>query len=206
MGEEIDDFTGNYKTNDEPAKSIVTFKVQNVVTSVNLGMDIDLDVITNKFRDVNYNMNRFPGLCIKISKPKCVVLLFKNGKMVITGLKQTSHIKIILKKMQKRLETIEIQIPENPEYRVVNMVVSANIGMKINLDLSSMSLERTIYEPEVFPGMIYRMQDPVKCVFLVFTTGKFVITGLKNEEDIEKAVISFGKQMRKKDLFTDIPL
>ncbi|MHA1728394.1 MAG: TATA-box-binding protein [Promethearchaeota archaeon] len=183
----------------------VTYKVQNVVTSVNLNTDIDLDKIRNKFLDVNFNMNRFPGLCIKLKQPKCVILLFKNGKMVITGLKLSSQIPDVLTKFRKRLVEVDIKIPKEPEYRVVNMVVSADIGLNINLDLSSLTLDRSIYEPEVFPGLIYRMVQP-KCVFLVFSTGKFVITGLKREEDIEKVIITFGKILRSNMLFTELAL
>ena len=191
----------------EPEQNQVIYKIQNVVTSVSLNQEIDLDHIANSYKDVNFNMNRFPGLCVKISKPKCVILIFKNGKMVITGLKRISDIPIVLQTIRKKLLNIKMDIPPNPEYRVVNLVVSGHINKKnINLDIASMKLEGTIYEPEVFPGMIFRMIEPVSCVFLVFSTGKFVITGLKREMDIEKAIISFGKALRVKELFSEYRL
>ncbi len=183
-------------------KNKVTYKVTNVVTSVTLGVDVDLDIIAKKFKDVNFNLNRFPGLSIKLLKPKCVILLFKNGKMVITGLRQASDVPIVLSKIRNRLKVILIDIPENPEYKVVNMVVSADFGIGINLDIGSLSLEKAIYEPEVFPGLIHRVEKPVKCVILVFSSGKFVITGLKSESEIGKVIVAFGKEIREKDLFS----
>lgn len=196
---------GSHKTSENTVKTKknrVTYKVTNVVTSVTLGVDVNLDIIAKKFKDVNFNLNRFPGLSIKMLKPKCVILLFKNGKMVITGLKQASDVPIVLSKIRNRLKVIPIDIPENPDYRVVNLVVSADFGVGINLDLSMMALEKAIYEPEVFPGLIFRMEKPVKCVILAFSSGKFVITGLKSESEISKVIVAFGKEIREKELFT----
>jgi transcription initiation factor TFIID TATA-box-binding protein len=42
------------------------------------------------------------------------------------------------------------------------------------------------YEPELFPGLIYRMHEP-KIVLLIFASGKIVLTGAKNREDIVRA-------------------
>ena len=198
---------GSLKTSGDTVKSKknrATYKITNVVTSVTLGVDVNLDIIAKKFKDVNFNLNRFPGLSIKMLKPKCVILLFKNGKMVITGLKQASDVPIVLKKIRNRLKIIPVDIPENPEFRVVNMVISADFGpnLGINLDLSMMTLEKAIYEPEVFPGLIYRMEKPVKCVILAFSSGKFVITGLKSESEIGPVIVAFGKEIREKELFS----
>jgi transcription initiation factor TFIID TATA-box-binding protein len=81
------------------------------------------------------------------------------------------------------------------------MAVSGHLKRRIDLDLASVVLERTIYEPEVFPGMVLRMDIPHKCVFLCFTNGKFVVTGLTRKEDIKESVIQLGNLIKSNDLF-----
>jgi len=74
-----------------------------------------------------------------------------------------------------------------PEIEIQNIVASASLGAELNLELAAYALPDVIYEPEQFPGLIYRMREP-KVVILLFTTGKLVITGAKKEEYIRTAV------------------
>ena len=80
------------------------------------------------------------------------------------------------------------------------MAVSGHLKRRIDLDLASVVLERTIYEPEVFPGMVLRMDEP-HCVFLCFSNGKFVVTGLTDKNMIKEAVITFGNLIKNNELF-----
>ncbi|GAG05881.1 unnamed protein product, partial [marine sediment metagenome] len=84
---------------------------------------------------------------------------------------------------------------------VVNIVITADFFKKINLDLAAIKLENSIYEPEVFPGLVYNCTNPVKSVFLIFSTGKIVFTGIRDKNLIEPALISLGKLIKRKDLF-----
>ena len=175
------------------------FSVENIVSSVKLNQEIDIEMISTRFRDVNYNANKFPGINIRFKQPKCVVLLFKNGKMVITGLKYFDHVPIILDKVLEKLKNIGIVIKEKPDYEIVNIVSTLNFMQKINLDRASLELYSTIYEPEVFPGIIFRITEP-KCVFLIFSSGKVVLTGLKFEKDIIPAIKILGRALKSRDL------
>ena len=74
-----------------------------------------------------------------------------------------------------------------PEIKIVNVVVSTKIGDNIDLEEVAMILENAEYEPEQFPGLVYRLDDP-KVVVLIFGSGKVVITGLKSEEDAKRAL------------------
>ena len=102
--------------------------------------------------------------------------------------------------MIKRLNHIGIEVLDEPELRIVNVVVSLTLSTKyINLDQASLLLNHSIYEPEVFPGLIYRISKP-KAVFLIFSSGKVVLTGLKAESEIVPAIKILGKNLKENDL------
>ncbi len=177
------------------------FQITNIVSSVSLKTKINLDHLAEKYQEVDHNVNNFPGVRIRFTKPKCTALLYENGEMIITGLKKTEFIPVIIKKVIEKLKSNDISVPEKPSYRIVNMAVSGHLKKRIDLDLASVVLERSIYEPEVFPGMVLRMDEPHKCVFLCFTNGKFVVTGLTRKDQIKESVITLGNLIKSNDLF-----
>ena len=81
----------------------------------------------------------------------------------------------------------------------MNIVASADLFGRIELEGATYSLGRTMYEPEQFPGLIYRMDDP-KVVFLLFASGKIVCTGATKEEIVYEAVAKLHKQLVEKGL------
>jgi len=177
------------------------FQITNIVSSVSLKTQINLDLLAQKYQEVEYNINNFPGVRIRFTKPKCTALLYKNGEMIITGIKKIEFIPVIINKVVNNLKSNNISVPENPSFRIVNMAVSGHLKKRIDLNLASVVLERTIYEPEVFPGMVLRMDEPHRCVFLCFSNGKFVLTGLTEKIQIKESVISFGNLIKNNDLF-----
>ncbi|MHA1647631.1 MAG: TATA-box-binding protein [Promethearchaeota archaeon] len=188
----------NANTSDQQHRA--TYSVQNVVASVELNRDISLKRITEYYKDAEENLNKFPGICLRLKKPKCAILLFKNGKMVLTGLKNSTDVPIVVEKVIKRLNHIGIEVLDEPELKIVNVVVSLTLSTKyINLDQASLLLTHSIYEPEVFPGLIYRIPNP-KAVFLIFSSGKVVLTGLKAESEIVPAIKILGKNLKENDL------
>lgn len=169
-----------------------TWRVENVVctTAMNLenaGGTIDLSLVSRETPEAQYNPSRFPGLIFRSVEPRATVLLFSTGKMVITGLRTGADAVMVVSAVRSMLERLKIKVTGDPEVRVQNIVSSGSLGVSINLDEASMTLDNVVYEPEVFPGMIYRMIEP-KVVILLFSTGKFVVTGAKNEEIIKEAV------------------
>ncbi|MHA1730218.1 MAG: TATA-box-binding protein [Promethearchaeota archaeon] len=175
-------------------ESCVTLKIENVVASVRVSTYLNLEILTERYRDVEKKDN-FPGLVIKIKRPKSTILAFRSGKMVITGTKNVKNIPIIVEKVSKRLEASGCELDMEPQVKVENIVASGDFHIPINLDLTSISLERTIYEPEVFPGLIYKVLDPKVC-FLIFSSGKIICTGAKNESIIRSAVRDLAKDLK----------
>ena len=162
-------------------------RVENVVASATLNQHIDLNSIVRTFPSVEYRPVQFPGLVYRLKKPKTATLIFSSGKMVCTGAKSESQARKAVMKVVDDLKRDGIIISGNPEIQIQNIVASASLGGSIDLEKSTYGLERTMYEPEQFPGLIYRMDDP-KVVILLFASGKLVCTGAKKEVEVSMAV------------------
>ena len=176
-----------------------SIRIENTVASVTLNQRFDLNAIVKGNPGVEYRPEKFPGLVFRLKKPKTAILIFSTGKMVCTGAKSEKKAKQAVKKVIKELKKSGIIIPGKPEIKVVNIVASANLFGRIELEDAAYSLGRTMYEPEQFPGLIYRMDDP-KVVILVFSSGKLVCTGATKEEDVYLAVAKLFKKVKEKEL------
>ncbi|MEM2143363.1 MAG: TATA-box-binding protein [Candidatus Thorarchaeota archaeon] len=161
-------------------------KIENVVASVILNQRLDLDEIAATMPNVEFDPEQFPGLVYRLKSPKTATLIFNSGKMVCTGAKSEKEAKKAVHKIVKNIQEAGIEITGKPIIVVQNIVASASLGAELNLELAAMKLENTLYEPEQFPGLIYRMRDP-KVVILLFGSGKLVITGAKFEPQIQEA-------------------
>ena len=104
-------------------------------------------------------------------------------------------------KVADELNRNGIVILSKPEIQVQNIVASAGLGGHIDLEKSTYSLKRTMYEPEQFPGLIYRMDDP-KVVILIFASGKLVCTGAKKEAEVHRAVAKLQETLEERILIT----
>jgi len=161
--------------------------IVNVVATTSLDQKIDLLAIRKVFRNVEYRPKRFPGLVFRLKRPKTATLIFSTGKMVCTGAKSEKLARSAVRKVVRELKKQDIIILKNPEIVVQNIVASANLHGKIDLETAADVLDNVMYEPEQFPGLIYRMVDP-KTVLLLFTSGKLVCTGAKSEGMVYESV------------------
>ena len=180
------------------AKKKAIIEIQNVVASATLGQDLDLDSIVRIFPGVEYRPEVFPGLVFRLKKPKTATLLFRTGKMVCTGSKSERQARDAVSKVVDELKKKGI-VAGGPDIRIQNIVASVALGGSIDLEKTTYSLERTMYEPEQFPGLIYRMDDP-RVVILIFASGKLVCTGARKEEDVGVAVAKLQETLEKKEL------
>lgn len=183
-----------------------TWKVENVVCTANVDIEskIDLNSVARGFPESQYNPERFPGLITRFENPKAAVLLFSTGKMVITGLRSSEHANDIVDKVCKMLKRAKVSINGKPEITVQNIVSSGSLGLGINLDEAAVTLDNAVYEPEVFPGLIYRMEKP-KVVILLFSTGRFVVTGARNKDQIKEAVDTLLQDVKREELQQELP-
>jgi transcription initiation factor TFIID TATA-box-binding protein len=174
-------------------------EIQNVVASATLGQDLDLSSIVRAFPGVEYRPESFPGLVFRLKKPKTATLIFSSGKMVCTGAKSERQARKAVMKVVDELKRNGIVISRKPDIQIQNIVASVVLGGFIDLEKTTYSLERTMYEPEQFPGLIYRMDEP-KVVILIFSSGKLVCTGAKKEEEVYRAVTILQKTLEEKEL------
>jgi len=164
-----------------------TISIENVVASATLNQKVDLNAVVKGYPGVEYRPEQFPGLVFRLKRPKTATLIFSSGKMVCTGAKSEKEAKRAVMKVVKELKKGGIIIISKPELKIQNIVASAGVGGMIDLEKAAYSLGHSMYEPEQFPGLIYRMTEP-KVVILLFASGKLVCTGAKKEEDVYVAV------------------
>ena len=161
--------------------------IQNVVAAASLDQKIDLLAIVKVFRYVEYRPKQFPGLVFRLKRPKTATLIFGSGKMVCTGAKSEKMARSAVMKVVRELKNNGIIILGKPKIVIQNIVASANLHGKIDLETAADIMENVMYEPEQFPGLIYRMGDP-KTVLLLFSSGKIVCTGGKSEKIVHESV------------------
>jgi transcription initiation factor TFIID TATA-box-binding protein len=164
--------------------------IENVVASLKLADEFNLQEIEAKLEGAEYDMMKFPGLVYRTIAPKAAFLIFSSGKVVCTGAKNVEDVKPLVAKMAEILKSIDIaNVYPEPEIIIQNIVASANLKTDLNLNAIALGLglDRIEYEPEQFPGLVYRITTP-KVVVLIFSSGKIVITGGKTPEDCEEGV------------------
>ncbi len=163
--------------------------IQNVVASTAIDQELDLETLVDDIPGAEFNPDNFPGLVDRTQDPKAAALIFRSGKIVCTGAASVDDVHTALGIIFDKLRGLGIPVAESPEITVQNIVSSADLGHDLNLNALAigLGLEDVEYEPEQFPGLVYRMDDP-KVVVLLFGSGKIVITGGKFAEDATAAV------------------
>jgi len=166
-------------------------KVQNIVAST-----IDLDVIAQSFEEAEYEPEQFPGLVYRLGDPKTATLLFRSGAANCTGAKTIEDVKTTIKIIAEKLEKIGVKTYKNPEIVIQNIVATSDLGGELNLIevAVALGLENVEYEPEQFPGLVYRIKEP-KVALLLFGSGKIVCAGARTVDDVSLAVDKVSKEL-----------
>ncbi|GAB7350508.1 hypothetical protein MBLNU459_g1102t1 [Dothideomycetes sp. NU459] len=160
--------------------------LQNIVATVNLDCRLDLKTIALHARNAEYNPKRFAAVIMRIREPKTTALIFASGKMVVTGAKSEDDSKLASRKYARIIQKLGFNA-KFTDFKIQNIVGSCDIKFPIRLEgLASRHHMFSSYEPELFPGLIYRMMKP-KIVLLIFVSGKIVLTGAKVREEIYQA-------------------
>jgi transcription initiation factor TFIID TATA-box-binding protein len=170
-------------------------KIENVVASTSLNVPIKLENLVSKLDNVEYEPEQFPGLVLRLKDPKVAALIFSSGKVVCTGAKSPKDSKIAIGKIVSKMNKIGLKIPSSYTVKMENIVASAKLSGELNLNNIAFSLENTEYEPEQFPGLVYRMDNP-RVTFLLFGSGKVICTGGKTIEDVKRAVAKVDKRLK----------
>ena len=153
----------------------LNLRIENVVATASLDQKFDLTAITKVFTNVEFRPKKFPGLVFRLKRPKTATLIFRTGKMVCTGAKSEKMVRSALRKVVRELKKKDIIILRKPKIEIQNIVATANVHGQIDLEAAFDVMDDVMYEPELFPGLIYRMGE-LQVVILVFASGKLVCT------------------------------
>eukprot|EP00824_Muranothrix_gubernata_P024784 TRINITY_DN7491_c0_g1_i1.p1 TRINITY_DN7491_c0_g1~~TRINITY_DN7491_c0_g1_i1.p1 ORF type:complete len:192 (-),score=29.83 TRINITY_DN7491_c0_g1_i1:103-678(-) len=160
--------------------------LQNIVSTVNMGCRLDLKTIALHARNAEYNPKRFAAVIMRIRDPKTTALIFASGKMVCTGAKSEDLSRLAARKYARIIQKLGFPA-KFTDFKIQNIVGSCDVRFPIRLEgLAYGHASYSSYEPELFPGLIYRMIQP-KIVLLIFVSGKIVLTGAKVRDEIYQA-------------------
>jgi transcription initiation factor TFIID TATA-box-binding protein len=176
-----------------------SFKVVNIVASASIGKDIDLNEVSKNLEGVTFKREQFPGLVFKLPEPKTAHLIFSSGKLVCTGARTIEDAKLGIKKTVDLMRDMDNEISHEFDVKIVNIVASADLGTVLNLEVIALELANTEYEPEQFPGLVFRGTDP-KVALLLFGSGKVVCTGARTFDDAKVGVRKTEAKLKEMNL------
>ena len=163
-------------------------KIVNIAVSTSLEHKIPLERLIMDLPNTEYNPETFPGLIMKIREPKATFLIFSSGKVVCTGTKSLSEAEYALERLKEYMRKVDVNVVVKLKIRVENVVASSDIGMKLDLNEIAIKLTNVEYEPEQFPGLVFKLNDETGATFLIFGNGKIVCTGTKSDKDVHVAI------------------
>ncbi|HDI23626.1 MAG TPA: TATA-box-binding protein [Thermoplasmatales archaeon] len=171
-------------------------EVENIVASTAFADRLDLDLIAQELEGAEYEPEQFPGLVYRLKEPKTATLLFRSGKANCTGAKTIEDVKRTVEIIKNKLKELGIEVYENPEIVIQNIVAISDLETELNLNDVAMGLglENVEYEPEQFPGLVYRLKEP-RVAMLLFGSGKIVCTGARKIEDVSRAVEKLAAEL-----------
>jgi len=170
-------------------KNYDSLKIENIVASGVIAESVDLVRFSENVKNCELNKKRFPGAVYRIANPKIACLIFSSGKIVLTGIRNNKALADGLAIVIESLKKAGMEPLKEPKVTITNMVCSYDLGKYININklTVTLNLENIEYEPEQFPGLVYRIRDP-KIVVLIFSSGKLILTGGRNLEDIKRGL------------------
>lgn len=177
--------------------NMANIKVVNIVVTTDLKHKLHLENIASTLSNVEYNPEQFPGLVMRIKEPKTSALLFTSGKVVCTGARDMTCAKKAIHKIIDSLKKVNVKIKIEPTLEIQNLVGAGELGFNLNLNELTMNLRNVEYEPEQFPGLVYKMKHPFHASFLLFSNGKIVCTGTKSKEEMEKCLEQLIDDLKK---------
>ncbi|MCQ8893802.1 MAG: TATA-box-binding protein [Methanolinea sp.] len=164
-----------------------SLKIENIVASGSIADSIDLAEVSSRIENCMPNRKKFPGAVFRLERPKAVCLVFSSGKIVLTGLRDKKELDEAISQVVSAMKGAGVRVYAHPVVTITNIVCSTDAGRTINLAklIITLNMENIEYEPEQFPGLVYRLKDP-KMVALLFSSGKIILTGGKNLDEIRR--------------------
>ena len=166
-------------------------KVVNVIGSGALDFELDLERLADDIGEpvARYAPDKYPGMYLRFGEDEPLITVYRTGKYIITGADSEDELNSLRDRFLSFFVDMGVlEKPEDEWFSVQNYVCTGDLGsaQDLNAVAVGIGLERIEYEPEQFPGLIYR-PDSDECVILIFATGRVVITGAKEFEIAERS-------------------
>ena len=175
---------------------MVEVQVENIVVSFTISSSLDLPKLAKILPDATYNPDKVPAIVLQFSKPRSMATLCSNGNVVVTGLRSMEEVHDVVKMITDRLNVFDVQIDKAPEISIQNVTMSTDLQQSLKLRRLAHSLQTVEYTPKVFPGLVYKGDDP-NTVILLFDSGKIVCNGTT----LEEVTVALDKMLEKLLLF-----
>jgi len=170
-------------------------KIENIVASITIGKPIPIANLLEKNEEIEYEPEQFPGLVYRMKQPKAAALIFNSGKIICTGSRSMEDLQRAVRKILQLLRSAGVNA-RNPKINIENVVGSTKFKGEIDLNELAWELENSEYEPEQFPGLVYRKDKP-KVAFLIFRSGKVICTGGKSIEEVKREIKNLYNMLKK---------
>jgi transcription initiation factor TFIID TATA-box-binding protein len=178
-------------------------QVENIVVAFSIASSLDLQKLAGILPDAKYNPAEVPALVLQFVKPRSIATLFPTGNVVVTGPRSMTDVSDVLKMVQDRLSVVGVQMQTSPEVKVQNVTASTDLARPLDMRFLVKSLQHVEYDAKVFPGVVYKGDDP-NTVILLFDSGKIICNGasintvtVALEKMLEK-LLSFGIKKEEK--------
>jgi transcription initiation factor TFIID TATA-box-binding protein len=176
---------------------MVEVQVENIVASFTISSSLDLPKLAEILPDATYNPDEVPAIVLQFSKPHSMATLCTTGNVVVTGLKTMDEINDVVKIVTDRLDVVGVKCDKTPQITIKNVTVSTDLKQSLKLRRLEKFLQTVKYNPRIFPGLVYKGDDP-NTVILLFDSGKIVCNGIRFEDvtnaldNMLNKLISFG--------------
>jgi transcription initiation factor TFIID TATA-box-binding protein len=162
----------------------IVVQVQNIVASVDLGCTVDLKQLAMHARNAEYNPKRFSAVVLRLRHPAATALVFHSGKIMVTGTRTEHDCRLAARKFARLVQKLGNEDARFVSFQIHNMVGTADLRFPVQLErLHADHSQFSTYEPELFPGLVYRHIRP-SVALLIFVSGKVVLTGAKTRADL----------------------
>ncbi|XP_014473441.1 PREDICTED: TATA box-binding protein-like protein 1 [Dinoponera quadriceps] len=159
--------------------------INNVVCSFSVRCHLNLREIALKGSNVEYRREN-GMITMKLRRPYTTASIWSSGKVTCTGATSEVQAKVAARRFARSLQKLGFQVRFN-NYRVVNVLGTCCMPFAIKItSFSVYHKENADYEPELHPGVTYKLKEP-KATLKIFSTGSVTVTA-PNVASVQAAI------------------
>ena len=175
---------------------MLILEIVNIVAIAIMQEPFDLALISKRLEDTEFPSSGPGWLKMRLKPENYYTAFYKSGKFLITGVNNINKVNEIVQRVLDKLKDAGINA-KLKAIKINNIVLMDKIELKQSLDnlIITMDDPRASYEPEQFPGLIYK--DKEKGInYLLFSSGKIIIPGITDIELAKKNLEEFKNMIK----------